>query len=696
MTRRQVGRLLHTIFIFLTVVECADGVSTSQVNISSNTLRGKPLHFSQIVIIDEKGTNVATSSSCTSRSFKTWNDSRSGAVCDNVIDGTLSVRGNPNPYYHSKDEGTTEWVLITLRKETDVRELRIYNRDSSDCCENYLKNSKIELMSSGSTVASYTSDGSQIQRITVPPTSNDDTPRIVSDDVLNALDVFSTSANIGLGIGSVGAFAGSTALSSMGLLCVINQNIWCESRIPDSIDLERLLNPVKLPIRDVPRAGAVVFNMLLIAGFCIFLLLNSLLISCGYGSWKEGSSLLRVPSILFMGFMLFFAAIFESSADLIGNSRGDPSLVVIGVSGFIFLIIFLIFLWLIGRTSCFKSEIVHNTNIISSAGKYFFGNSGWASMNLTCLHTERYGVIFDCYSQSLLDHGRFIFIEIGIAIPLCLLSMAQPSNNHSCAVRTWSMGLIYFVYAGVCLYFRPFLAPFLNHLTPFMGILPGLGLIFHGIAQFSGNPYDHWGTVIGIYLMLVGMIVGFVRILYDIFRRLCEIFLSICDKPTNQANCKRGRQGKHDMTRSFVHSEASQPLHQEMHYYQQQQQQQQLPKQQSVDDKVGEFSCKSPPSLPSSSTSDIPIPISKTGVSFRNPALHGFDANCPPHDICNDLVNNKNVDQSYLDEAIQSVSQFRKQQLRKSSLKNSDPPPEELSVISVASTISAGSYYASF
>ena len=159
----------------------------------------------------------------------------------------------------------------------------------------------------------------------------------------------------------------------------------------------------------------------------------------------------------------------------------------------------------------------------SSWGKYIIGSKGWASVRGTH-HTEKYGVVFDIYKDtSLCVRGRFLFVEVLQAIPLTILGLTRPGTHETCAIRAWMMGLVFFIYGFLCSLYSPFLAPFLNHLIPLQGYIPGIAMVLFGCGHLSKEFHKHWTTAAGTYVAMIAMYIALIRACFDIFMWLYEL-----------------------------------------------------------------------------------------------------------------------------------------------------------------------------
>ena len=364
---------------------------------------------------------------------------------------------------------------------------------------------------------------------TAIPTSAPPTPTPTTA----AQRTFSKTTNAALGVGAVGVVIASPAGGSLGMLGVAIGKTDCSDYGDDSEELPILLNPTKLSIDGVPMAGAVIGNIALCIGFCALLLIITAVLSVTtFNGWHDACSVIRNPSALYIGALFFFAATFDCAADLVAYPR-TATTTVIGIVGCLFTIICLGGIWRMGALAHFRSEIKTNTNITSAAGKFLLGSTGWASKTATDGHTERYGIVFDIYDdKGCWTRGRFIFIEVGQAIPLTLITLTRPTDPAACALRVWSMGVVFLVYAGLCFAYKPFLAPFLNYLVPWTGLLPGLAMVFIGISYFGDDYRTHWGTTAGIWLVTITMYLSLLRVLYDTVTWLYEIYARVVEGRT--------------------------------------------------------------------------------------------------------------------------------------------------------------------
>ena len=365
---------------------------------------------------------------------------------------------------------------------------------------------------------------------TAIPTSAPPTP----SPTTAAQRTFSKTSDVALGIGAVGVVViASPSAGSLGKLGVAVGKTDCGDYRSNDEKLPILLNPTQLSIDGDPMAGAVIGNIILCAGFVALLLIITAVLSVTtFNGWHDASAVIRNPSALYIGALFFLAATFDCAADLVAYPRSATTTVV-GIVGCLFTIISLGGIWKMGALSYFRSEIKANTNITSSVGKFLLGAMGWASKTATDGHTERYGIVFDIYDdKGCWTRGRFIFIEVGQVIPLSLIALTRPTAKAACALRVWSMGVVFLVYAGLCFAYKPFLAPFLNYLVPWTGVLPGLAMVFIGIAFFADDFENHWGTTAGTWLMTITMYLSLLRVLYDTVTWLYEMYGRIVEGRT--------------------------------------------------------------------------------------------------------------------------------------------------------------------
>jgi hypothetical protein len=115
----------------------------------------KHLHLSQVVVLDESGSNVARGKRCTSSSY--FGHDASGA--NNVVDGVLGLKRHPHAF-HSAAFG--DWWMVDLERVHTVVSVAVYNR--GDCCQDRLVGAHMLLLNSDKfVIADRVLDGSPIQ-----------------------------------------------------------------------------------------------------------------------------------------------------------------------------------------------------------------------------------------------------------------------------------------------------------------------------------------------------------------------------------------------------------------------------------------------------------------------------------------------------------------------------------------------------
>ena len=359
--------------------------------------------------------------------------------------------------------------------------------------------------------------------ITPPQTDSPSTELNISSEIKTARTVLATSTDTTSVFASVSSVASSTAGGSAGMLAVTLTKISCNENAGDSLELPMLINPLHLRVDGVSIAGAVVGNILIcISAAALLVMLTALLSVTKYSSWNSAASVVRCPSALYMGVLFFFSATLDCSADLVIFPRTVLT-TIIGICGILFTAGCVYGMWRMGRKVHFESVIITNPAVTSSSGKYIIGSEGWTSMRDTS-HTEKYGVVFDIYRDtSLCVRGRFLFIEVLQAIPLTILGLTRPGSHETCAIRVWMMGIVFFVYGILCSLYSPFLAPFLNHLVPLQGYIPGIAMVLFGCGHLSEDFHKHWTTAAGTYIAIVAMYIALLRACFDIFMWLYEV-----------------------------------------------------------------------------------------------------------------------------------------------------------------------------
>jgi hypothetical protein len=118
----------------------------------------KHLQLSQVVVLDESGSNVARGKTCTSSS--SWGHDGSGDP-NNAVDGTLGLKRHPHEF-HSAAFG--DWWMVDLERVHTVVSVAIYNR--GDCCQDRLVGAHMLLLNSDKfVIADRVLDGSPIQTL---------------------------------------------------------------------------------------------------------------------------------------------------------------------------------------------------------------------------------------------------------------------------------------------------------------------------------------------------------------------------------------------------------------------------------------------------------------------------------------------------------------------------------------------------
>ena len=114
------------------------------------------LQLSQVVVLDESGTNVARGKPCTSSSY--WGHDASGNA-NNAVDGILGLKRHPHEF-HSAAFG--DWWMVDLQRVHTVVSVAVYNR--GDCCQERLSGAHMLLLNSDKfVIADRFLDGSPIQ-----------------------------------------------------------------------------------------------------------------------------------------------------------------------------------------------------------------------------------------------------------------------------------------------------------------------------------------------------------------------------------------------------------------------------------------------------------------------------------------------------------------------------------------------------
>ena len=116
----------------------------------------KHLHLSQVVVLDESGSNVARGKPCTSSSY--WGNDISGNA-NNAVDGVMGLKRHPHEF-HSAAFG--DWWMVDLERVHTVVSVTVYNR--GDCCQDRLAGAHMLLLNSDKfVIADRFLDGSPIQ-----------------------------------------------------------------------------------------------------------------------------------------------------------------------------------------------------------------------------------------------------------------------------------------------------------------------------------------------------------------------------------------------------------------------------------------------------------------------------------------------------------------------------------------------------
>jgi hypothetical protein len=116
----------------------------------------KHLQLSQVVVLDESGSNVALGKPCTSSSYR--GEDGSGNA-NNAVDGILGLKRHPHEF-HSAAFG--DWWMVDLMRVHTVVSVTVYNR--GDCCQDRLAGAHILLLNSDKfVIADRFLDGSPIQ-----------------------------------------------------------------------------------------------------------------------------------------------------------------------------------------------------------------------------------------------------------------------------------------------------------------------------------------------------------------------------------------------------------------------------------------------------------------------------------------------------------------------------------------------------
>jgi hypothetical protein len=116
----------------------------------------KHLQLSQVVVLDESGSNVALGKPCTSSSY--WGHDISGNA-NNAVDGILGLKRHPHEF-HSAAFG--DWWMVDLQRVHTVVSVAVYNR--GDCCQDRLAGAHMLLLNGDKfVIADRILDGSPIQ-----------------------------------------------------------------------------------------------------------------------------------------------------------------------------------------------------------------------------------------------------------------------------------------------------------------------------------------------------------------------------------------------------------------------------------------------------------------------------------------------------------------------------------------------------
>jgi hypothetical protein len=119
----------------------------------------KHLQLSQVVVLDESGSNVAQGKPCTSSSY--WGHDVSGNA-NNAVDGVLGLKRHPHEF-HSAAFG--DWWMLDLQRAHTVVSVSVYNR--GDCCQDRLAGAHVLLLNSDKfVIADRVLDGFPIQTFT--------------------------------------------------------------------------------------------------------------------------------------------------------------------------------------------------------------------------------------------------------------------------------------------------------------------------------------------------------------------------------------------------------------------------------------------------------------------------------------------------------------------------------------------------
>lgn len=143
---------LHRLHIAVSVLVVAlstkhtDAVKARWITIKNPT---DYLNLSQIAVYDKNENNVALGSlgaTCTASQGFTWTDGRGTSQCEWAIDGVMTVRGDPDIYYHSYHDVNVEFKL-DLGRTIDIDRVVVYNRarDWDDCCTARLQSANMKI-----------------------------------------------------------------------------------------------------------------------------------------------------------------------------------------------------------------------------------------------------------------------------------------------------------------------------------------------------------------------------------------------------------------------------------------------------------------------------------------------------------------------------------------------------------------------